>query len=566
MPRAIYPTYEIEISHNGLNKYKIIKGKTKREAQRKANAQLARWDEQWQKKLEKEEKRQRKELKKLDQERKSEIAKEKTEKAQKLKASLENMLVNSLKIDNSINWDKLKDESKFEKRKPKKARLKSLPPKPVGEPKREYYKPKINLLDKLFKKRKIKKQQISNNQYNKALERHKKDIKSWKERKNKIIKENEKIEKEYETSLKKWDYNKQEFYKKQEEYNQYIINLEKAYFNKVPSAIAEYYDIVLDNVKYPDIFPQEFEIDYNPDNNILLLDYRLPSHEDLPKIQEVKYIKTRDSFKEKELSKTAFRKLYDGILYQIALKTINDIYQTDEIDIIDAIVFNGFVRTIDKATGKKISPCVLSIQVTKKEFHEINLDLVDPKECFKNLKGVGASRLYKLSPVAPIIKIDKEDSRFIESYDVSDNLNDADNLAAMDWQDFEHLIREIFEKEFSQTGGEVKVTQSSRDGGVDAIAFDPDPIRGGKIVIQAKRYTNVVGVSAVRDLYGTVVNEGATKGILVTTSNYGADSHNFAKDKPITLLNGSNLLHLLEKHGYKAKIDLKEAKRINSSR
>jgi len=25
------------------------------------------------------------------------------------------------------------------------------------------------------------------------------------------------------------------------------------------------------------------------------------------------------------------------------------------------------------------------------------------------------------------------------------------------------------------------------------IAFDPDPIRGGKIVIQAKRYTNVVG-------------------------------------------------------------------------
>jgi len=34
----------------------------------------------------------------------------------------------------------------------------------------------------------------------------------------------------------------------------------------------------------------------------------------------------------------------------------------------------------------------------------------------------------------------------------------------------------------------VKVTQASRDRGVDAIAFDPDPIRGGKFVIQAKRY------------------------------------------------------------------------------
>jgi restriction system protein len=132
----------------------------------------------------------------------------------------------------------------------------------------------------------------------------------------------------------------------------------------------------------------------------------------------------------------------------------------------------------------------------------------------------------------------------------------------MDWEDFEHLIREVFEKEFSQAGGEVKITQASRDGGVDAVAFDPDPIRGGKIVIQAKRYTNTVGVSAVRDLYGTVVNEGATKGILVTTSDYGPDAYAFAKGKPLTLLSGSNLLHLLEKHGHRATIDVKAAKQI----
>lgn len=82
------------------------------------------------------------------------------------------------------------------------------------------------------------------------------------------------------------------------------------------------------------------------------------------------------------------------------------------------------------------------------------------------------------------------------------------------------------------------------------------------MVIQAKRYTNTVGVSAVRDLYGTVVNEGAVKGILITTSDYGPDAYVFAKDKPLTLLNGSNLLHLLQEHGYKAKIDLQEAKQL----
>lgn len=139
-------------------------------------------------------------------------------------------------------------------------------------------------------------------------------------------------------------------------------------------------------------------------------------------------------------------------------------------------------------------------------------------------------------------------------------MDDSTNIAAIPWEDFEHLIREIFEKEFSGNGGEVKVTQASRDGGVDAIAFDPDPIRGGKIVIQAKRYTNTVGVSAVRDLFGTVMNEGATKGILVTTADYGPDAYEFAKGKPLTLMNGANLLYLLEKHGHKAKIDIKEAK------
>jgi restriction system protein len=132
----------------------------------------------------------------------------------------------------------------------------------------------------------------------------------------------------------------------------------------------------------------------------------------------------------------------------------------------------------------------------------------------------------------------------------------------MDWEDFEHLIREIFEKEFSFGGGEVRVTQASRDGGVDAVVFDPTPIRGGKIVIQAKRYAHTVGVAAVRDLYGTVMNEGATKGILVTTSDYGPDAYDFATGNPLELMNGSNLLYLLEKHGIRAHINLAQARQL----
>ena len=249
----------------------------------------------------------------------------------------------------------------------------------------------------------------------------------------------------------------------------------------------------------------------------------------------------------------------------MVLQALNYIFNLKTGCPIEAVVINGKINTIDKSTGKEIEPYVLSVSVTRESFDEVNLSTVDPKAWFKSSKGVSAASLANVTPVAPIVVMSKEDKRFVEGYEVADQLDDSVNLAAIDWQDFENLIREIFEKEFRSNGGEVKITQASRDGGVDAVAFDPDPIRGGKIVIQAKRYTNVVGVSAVRDLYGTVMNEGANKGILVTTSNYGNDAYEFAKDKPLTLMNGANLLYLLQKHGYKAKIDLKEAKELNKS-
>ena len=71
----------------------------------------------------------------------------------------------------------------------------------------------------------------------------------------------------------------------------------------------------------------------------------------------------------------------------------------------------------------------------------------------------------------------------------------------------EALIQNLFTK----MGLEARHTRPSRDGGVDCVAWDPRPIFGGKVVIQAKRYKNTVGVSAVRDLFGTLRNEGASR-------------------------------------------------------
>ena len=322
-------------------------------------------------------------------------------------------------------------------------------------------------------------------------------------------------------------------------------------------AVADFVCFILKDSFYPFEFDCSPKIAYNKDNKLLVVDYYLPTIDEIPNIKEIKEYKTKGD-EIKYLSNTELNRLYDELIYKILIRSIAEIFHFDDLKKVDVVCFNGRVKSRNPATGQLMDNCILSVQISWQEFESIDLNYVDCKACFKHFKGVSGAKLHDMSPIVPLIQLDTTDKRFVESHSVA--TDESTNLATMDWEEFEHLVRELFDLEFNVNGGEVKITQASRDGGVDAVAFDPDPIRGGKIVIQAKRYTNTVGVSAVRDLYGTVINEGANKGILITTSDYGADSYNFAKGKPLTLLNGGHLLFLLEKHNKKARIDLKEAK------
>ncbi|MFF5422356.1 restriction endonuclease, partial [Streptomyces misionensis] len=124
------------------------------------------------------------------------------------------------------------------------------------------------------------------------------------------------------------------------------------------------------------------------------------------------------------------------------------------------------------------------------------------------------------------------------------------DLYGMDPIAFEALVADLFRA----MGMQAVTTQRSGDGGVDIDALDPTPIRGGKIVVQVKRYRNTVPPTAVRDLYGTVQDAGANKGVLVTTSGFGPGSYTFANGKPLELVTGSELVDLLHRHGLRGRL------------
>ena len=297
-------------------------------------------------------------------------------------------------------------------------------------------------------------------------------------------------------------------------------------------------------------------------SGILAIEAELPSKTFMREEIESQYL-TRSGTVRANFESSILPKEYETRLYRLCLRTVWVAFEKDFNHCLSAVFYNGYVTDYSKTTGQLERRLIMSLLARRDQFENIDIDHVDPKACFKALKGVSAARLIDIVPVTPILVLNKDDHRFIENKDVI--VNEGTNLASMPWEDFEQLVRDLFETEFSKNGGEVRVTQASRDGGVDAVVFDPDPLRGGKIVIQAKRYTNTVPVSAVRDLYGTVINEGANTGILITTSDYGPDSYEFAKDKPLKLLNGGHLLGLMEKNGRQAYIDLKEAKEQNNA-
>lgn len=236
--------------------------------------------------------------------------------------------------------------------------------------------------------------------------------------------------------------------------------------------------------------------------------------------------------------------LYVNGIAECALATLAAIVGCNGADLADTILLNVMVDEIDHTTGLNKRYCILSVQTERDQFKALNLARVNPLECIKNLGAVVPRGATELAPVRPIIAFDKEDARIVAATDVAARLDARANLMDLTPNEFESLIQNLFTK----IGLDTHQTQASRDGGVDAIAYDSRPIFGGKIIIQAKRYKNTVGVSAVRDLYGTVLNEGASKGLLVTTSGYGKSSFEFAKNKPLELLEGGHLLHLLKEH------------------
>lgn len=366
-------------------------------------------------------------------------------------------------------------------------------------------------------------------------------------------------ERAYEKACAAWDNDRAErrsaFELKKTQRNAEVDALRDSYEAGDSEAIVDYTALVLERSTYPDGFPQVFRLAFGAESKQLVVEYQLPPMAVVPSEAEYRFVKTKNQITSKPRKPQERGDIYQDVVAGTALRTIHEVFEADRSNHVHVVCFNGYVDTVDAATGRDVRSCLVSVRATRETFADIDLSRVEKRACLRHLGAQVSPRPAEAEPIKPVVDINMVDPRFIDQTNVLAELDARPNLLEMDPFQFEHLVANLF----SEMGLTTKLTQSSRDGGVDCVAFDPRPVLGGKVVIQAKRYSKTVGVSAVRDLYGTMLNEGANKGILVTTSGYGPDAFAFSRGKPIELIDGGGLLYLLQQVGKEARIVLPEA-------
>ncbi|MDX3838150.1 restriction endonuclease [Streptomyces europaeiscabiei] len=318
-----------------------------------------------------------------------------------------------------------------------------------------------------------------------------------------------------------------------------------------PEAAVDYFSAALyASPAWPDGFPRGVCAAYDSAARQLVLDWELPRYDVVPEAKTVVYMPSVDQDKERPRPVTQRRALYRDVLAQCALLVLHDLFAADEFGALESVVLNGFVDDHDPATGRRAQIFLATVMVPRSVFAGLHLEQVSAVDCLTDgLRGQLSARPDQRTPVRPGRRPDD-----VGNGVVTHGGEDEPDLLEMDPLAFESLVAELFRA----MGMQAVTTQRSGDGGVDVDALDPAPIRGGKIVVQVKRYRNTVPPTAVRDLYGTVQDAGANKGVLVTTSKFGPGSHTFANGKPLELVSGRELVDLLHRHGLRGRLGADE--------
>ncbi len=313
-------------------------------------------------------------------------------------------------------------------------------------------------------------------------------------------------------------------------------------------AVADYFVQVLGSGRYPADFPTNVKVAYQPVEGRLMVDIDLPLLEAMPEEKACEYLTTRKRLKYQLLSQQERNRLYHEVIGQMALRTIRSVFAADRERRLHEAVCNGYVDTINTATGQQVHWCLISVEVTREVFDGLDLSRIKPLDCLSYLHAKVSRTPHQYHPVQPIIEYPWDDLPYADEIDAAIDLDTTQNLLDLDGFEFERLMVQLFSAIPAFT--EVKPTRSRGDGGIDLVAINTTEFIGGRVAIQAKRYAphRKVGVDTVREIIGSITERDFNKAIVITTSSFTPQAHQEATRLGVELYDAERLLWLLRQY------------------
>ena len=123
--------------------------------------------------------------------------------------------------------------------------------------------------------------------------------------------------------------------------------------------------------------------------------------------------------------------------------------------------------------------------------------------------------------------------------DLLDKQKNIKTIRSISWREFEELVGAIYRRKgysVTEFGG------AGADGGVDLQLK-----KGGELIfVQCKHWrSEQVGVKIARELYGVMMAEGATGGIIISSGTFTQEAIDFIKGKPLEIIDGDKLMEMV---------------------
>jgi restriction system protein len=293
----------------------------------------------------------------------------------------------------------------------------------------------------------------------------------------------------------------------------------------------------------PSDVPRQVEVAYSPRGEQAVIRFELPLADVVPAIASYTYVGTTGETREKKRPAAEIGKLYRWVISQIALLYMRDLFEADP-ELVN-VELGGHVHAISPATGQREYPCLISFAVDRARYDGLNLRDVTPEACLTYLNALVSRYPHAVEPVRPVRDFDLARYALVDSVDVVAGLDSRPDLTKMTPTEFEHFVRQLF----GARGLEGWTTERTGDDGVDAVVINRDPMVGGLTIVQAKKYTGVLGVQHIRELVGAMDEKRAGRGILVTTSWFASGCWTKASENGrVELIDGPRLRYLVQEH------------------